>query len=466
MPDPSAKPAFDPLHRWLGIPPEEQPPNHYRLLGLKPLEGDPNVIEAAVDQRMAYVRQAAVGKNAVHSQTVLNLLSAARTCLLQPEKKAAYDADLRARLQAATPIEQPVLQAVPLSVLPSPQAAADGTRSVPATVAPASIVAQPRPIAKRKREQPWLLYGAGAIAALALMVVVGLIIASSGTSEPIAEKPNGIPRLANPQEPPLPKVEQPAPKEEKQPEAVSGPEAPAEPPELRLPVLHRKPGDKVLLICEQTELTTAIRMLDECEVPHLKAEFDRDRTDYSGVHAILVGMNRMDYWGSSNESMQPEAFNNIERFVREGGHLVVTGAFNGRNMEHLQRFGITTSFHHCTHFEEVPEHTKVFFKEAEHLIPPDLKLRSAGNFTVAGPHIVLLNRGSMCNQPGPALVTLAVDKGRLTFTQVEAAWKNQEWLIAALCKWMARGAPTRLDDEEIPLPEPMSKPKAKAKKRK
>ena len=26
---------FDPYHIWLGIPPEEQPPNHYRLLGCR-----------------------------------------------------------------------------------------------------------------------------------------------------------------------------------------------------------------------------------------------------------------------------------------------------------------------------------------------------------------------------------------------------------------------------------------------
>ena len=27
--------AFDPYHQWLGIPPEQQPPDHYALLGLK-----------------------------------------------------------------------------------------------------------------------------------------------------------------------------------------------------------------------------------------------------------------------------------------------------------------------------------------------------------------------------------------------------------------------------------------------
>ena len=29
---------FDPYYRWLGIPPGEQPPNHYRLLGVQLFE--------------------------------------------------------------------------------------------------------------------------------------------------------------------------------------------------------------------------------------------------------------------------------------------------------------------------------------------------------------------------------------------------------------------------------------------
>ncbi len=31
-------PNFDPYHKWLGIPPDEQPANHYRLLGLELFE--------------------------------------------------------------------------------------------------------------------------------------------------------------------------------------------------------------------------------------------------------------------------------------------------------------------------------------------------------------------------------------------------------------------------------------------
>ena len=35
--------SFDPYHRWLGIPPREQPPNHYRLLGIDLFEADADV---------------------------------------------------------------------------------------------------------------------------------------------------------------------------------------------------------------------------------------------------------------------------------------------------------------------------------------------------------------------------------------------------------------------------------------
>ncbi len=40
---------FDPYHEWLGILPQEQPPNYYRLLGVAPFEADPDVIRAAAD---------------------------------------------------------------------------------------------------------------------------------------------------------------------------------------------------------------------------------------------------------------------------------------------------------------------------------------------------------------------------------------------------------------------------------
>ena len=90
---------FDPYHKWLGIPPEEQPPNHYRLLGIKPFEEDPDVIEAAADQRMGHLRTFQSGKHAQLSQRLLNQVAAAKVCLLNPDQKAGYDAMLRHELE-------------------------------------------------------------------------------------------------------------------------------------------------------------------------------------------------------------------------------------------------------------------------------------------------------------------------------------------------------------------------------
>jgi WD40 repeat protein len=89
---------FDAYHKWLGIPPKDQPPHHYRLLALDLFESDPDVIDAAANRQMAYVQQRATGEQATISQKLLNELSAARLCLLDPKKKAAYDNELRAGL--------------------------------------------------------------------------------------------------------------------------------------------------------------------------------------------------------------------------------------------------------------------------------------------------------------------------------------------------------------------------------
>src|SRR5437870_2137392 len=89
---------FDPYYKWLGIPPAEQPPNYYRLLGITLFEGNSDAIESAADQRMVHLRGFQTGQHAAASQKMLNAVATARLCLLQPQKKAQYDAQLRARL--------------------------------------------------------------------------------------------------------------------------------------------------------------------------------------------------------------------------------------------------------------------------------------------------------------------------------------------------------------------------------
>jgi len=86
---------FDPYHRWLGIRPEEQPADHYRLLALARFEDDPEVIRDAAEQRIRHVRSYQSGQYSQLSQKILNELAAARACLLDVGSKAEYDRKLR-----------------------------------------------------------------------------------------------------------------------------------------------------------------------------------------------------------------------------------------------------------------------------------------------------------------------------------------------------------------------------------
>jgi len=104
------QPEFDAYHKWLAIPPSEQPPNHYRLLGLPLFEADPDVISHAADQRMAHLRTFQTGRYGAESQKILNQISTARLCLLDPPKKQAYDQQLRAQEESLRPPPPPPVQ--------------------------------------------------------------------------------------------------------------------------------------------------------------------------------------------------------------------------------------------------------------------------------------------------------------------------------------------------------------------
>ena len=92
--------SFDPYRAWLGIPPEEQPPNHYRLLGVQPLEEDPEVIAAAADRRVGNLHASQTGEHAELARRLLDEIAYAKACLLNPARKAAYDEGLRESLAA------------------------------------------------------------------------------------------------------------------------------------------------------------------------------------------------------------------------------------------------------------------------------------------------------------------------------------------------------------------------------
>lgn len=91
---------FDPYHKWFGIPPKDQPPHYYRLLGLETFECDLDVIESAADRLMQFVRHYQSGEHAAAAARILNELAQARLCLLKPATKAGYDARLKNEIAA------------------------------------------------------------------------------------------------------------------------------------------------------------------------------------------------------------------------------------------------------------------------------------------------------------------------------------------------------------------------------
>ena len=98
---------FDPYHIWLGIPPKDQPPHHYRLLGIELFESNADVIDAAATRQSAYLQSVATGAHRAESQRLLTEIAAARRCLLNPDRKAAYDAETAEARQRIAALADP-----------------------------------------------------------------------------------------------------------------------------------------------------------------------------------------------------------------------------------------------------------------------------------------------------------------------------------------------------------------------
>jgi hypothetical protein len=182
--------GFDVYHKWLSIPPSEQPPNHYRLLGLGLFESDPDVIAAAADRQMSHVQTYKNGPRAELSQKLLNEIATAKLCLLKPLKKEAYDERLRQRLAetqpAAASVSAPMLAAhpgVPMGAASGGGATtnAGGTGVAPNPLPPPPIAAPPRIdlLDDEAHRTPWgttAVLVAGAVLILLLIVAIWAVL--------------------------------------------------------------------------------------------------------------------------------------------------------------------------------------------------------------------------------------------------------------------------------------------------
>jgi hypothetical protein len=213
--------AFDPYHKWLGIPPKDSAnggPNLYRLLGIELFEHDPDVIENAADQRMRHVRSFQVGQHAAESQALLNEIAAARVRLLDPRQRQVYDATLAttaplSKTPQASVVPIPVV--IPLAnVPPSPPPLQPVLPQAPVAARPIPVLL-PAPQTKFRRRR-WLsrrvvaMLAALGTAGLVVVLVFAALLRPRGESVPSAHgvtanrRQSGNPATDRPPPPPAP----------------------------------------------------------------------------------------------------------------------------------------------------------------------------------------------------------------------------------------------------------------------
>lgn len=206
---------FDPYYIWLGIPPEEQPADHYRLLGIRRFETNPDVISNAADQRVRHLRSLQTGKRQQESQRLLTEISQASGCLLDNAKRNEYDAKLRAQDAAkasfTAPPPVPVVSMPPVvpyvpphappppgayhaPVVPAPMYAAPVPVHAPAPSVPAAPAPEPISLVTTGRRQKSFPIGAviGGSVALVVLLVGGAYAwkaMNKPTVTPIAQTP-------------------------------------------------------------------------------------------------------------------------------------------------------------------------------------------------------------------------------------------------------------------------------------
>lgn len=292
---------FDPYYKWLAIPPAEQPPNHYRLLGVPLYTDDPDVIENAADQRMSHLRSFQSGRYSQDSQRLLNEVATARVCLLNAGKKAEYDAQLRRQtppvvmtMAVSTPpaVVEP-LRPIPLPPpVPPPIEKRPPTNTVPQLEPGAAPVLQSRPARRKPAKSPFVELlkhvAASATGLLCGYLVVGFFSPAWDHyglfhQKPVAEVPsppkpvNDTP-VIQPEEvepPPAAKID-PAPR----------PEKPVEPPPVKPAV--RQPDPPVAPPPSPEELARQVEEAKQQRLAKLQSDRDAAVADGKVVEALKL----------------------------------------------------------------------------------------------------------------------------------------------------------------------------------
>ena len=177
--------AFDPYYRWLGIPPKDQPPHHYRLLGLELYESDQGVIDAAASRHANYLQTITDGPNVKAAQKLLNEISAARRCLLDAQRRETYDRKLQEQLEPI-PEAEPVVEALPDD---EPQDSGFAIRTdAPASAAAPKSNRRKAATPKSKKKNASSAIVLGSIISGGVLIVLAAVFLATGGGSP--EKPS------------------------------------------------------------------------------------------------------------------------------------------------------------------------------------------------------------------------------------------------------------------------------------
>ncbi|MDA1017341.1 MAG: hypothetical protein O3A00_23150 [Planctomycetota bacterium] len=175
---------FDPYYTWLAIPPKDQPPDHYRILGIETFESNTQVIDAAANRQLAYLQEMASGPHRKHAQKILNEVASARRCLLDAERKSKYDAKLQTlKAEAAKP-------AAPRAAAPAPSRATQPQSEAAKPLEPDAKSIETKYLGRRRTSSGAIWMVGAVTSAVALWVILTYV---GGEKEYWKDIPQGFP---------------------------------------------------------------------------------------------------------------------------------------------------------------------------------------------------------------------------------------------------------------------------------
>ena len=197
---------------------------------------------------------------------------------------------------------------------------------------------------------------------------------------------------------------------------------------------------KVLLVGEKIEELRFIESICDrfaLETESVETFADAD-IDFSNYHTVIGCSNSLRHFVRNEETMDDLE----DDFTSLGGHLMFFGSWNAEGAEEaLGRYGIDTGFRHGNTMVDTGKASDLFLDGSEKAIPSGRTVVSTGSIECTASWTVILDRIDGELMSDPLLVTMPLDKGRITYTQVEPWYNKSEWFAYPCINWISRGAP-------------------------